>query len=119
MKSLTKTFKTKLDKSGDASSTAAEFTFDGVTEDQIAALAMRSLVIMRQADYRTAGQVPATDTVEVAQLLKRQPGGFQVTPESVAKRFSVDANKYTEVLQALGVADLEIKKLVAKKFDHK
>ena len=77
---------------------------------------MRPVVIMQQAVYRTVKQVPATDSINVADLLKRQPGGFQVTPESVAKRFSVDETKYTEMLLALGVHETEVRKLVAKKF---
>lgn len=116
MEKVNRTFKTSLTKDSDAVSTAAVFTFDGVTEAQLQELAMRSIVIMAQAQYRAAESVPVTDTVNVAKLLQRQPGGFTVTPDSVAKRFSTDATKYAEVLAALGVNEGEIKKLVAKKF---
>ena len=119
MKTVSHTFKTKLDKSSDAHTTIGTFDFTGVTDAQIEMLVMRPVVIMQQSVYRTVGKVPPTDTVNVAELLKRQPGGFQITPESIAKRAGADRGMYEKTLAALGIDQAQIKKLADEKFNAK
>lgn len=77
------TFKTKLDKSGNAVDTIANLNFDNCTPEQLHELAKRSVVIILQAQYRTAGTVPEVDEVDVAELFKRAPKG-KASPEKVA-----------------------------------
>lgn len=80
------TFKTRLAKGSDATVTQAVIDFTDVTNEQMEELATRSVVIASQAVYRTAGIVPATDTIRVADMLKRERGGFKQTPESIAAK---------------------------------
>lgn len=80
-------FKTRLAKGGDAHVTDATLVWDGVDDEQIKSLAARSIIIMAQAQYRAAGKVPPTDTINVADMLKREgKGGAKSTPESIAAR---------------------------------
>jgi len=78
------TFKTRLAKGGDVVITNAAIDFTDVTTEQMEELATRSIVIASQAVYRTAGIVPAHDTIKVSDMLKRERGGFKHTPQSVA-----------------------------------
>jgi len=80
------TFKTRLARGGEATSTSAMIDFTDVTTEQMEELATRSIVIAAQAVYRTAGIVPATDTIKVSEMLKRERGGFKATPESIAAK---------------------------------
>lgn len=80
-------FKTRLTKGGDAHVTNATLVWDGVGDEQIKALAARSLIIMAQAQYRAAGKVPESDTINVADMLKRErAAGGKSTPESIAAK---------------------------------
>ena len=84
----TMTFKTRLAKGGDPVVTEAEINWEGVTEAQKELLAARSVIIMAQATYRTSGVIPNKDTLNVSDLLKREKGGFKVTPESMVARIN-------------------------------
>ncbi|HET6682112.1 MAG TPA: hypothetical protein VFG75_00300 [Gaiella sp.] len=111
-------FKTRIGgKNSVPVKTAATFDFEGVTDEQRIELEMRSIVIMRQADYRKNEHVPAEDTVKVAELLKRQPGGFKLTPESAVKFAMKDEQNYRATLAGLGVSKGEIEKLVKAKIN--
>jgi len=81
-----KTFKTRLVAGGDVVTTNATINWDGVTDEQLKSLAMRSVVIATQDVYRTAGHVPSTDTIDVAKMLTRERAAFKQTPESMAAR---------------------------------
>lgn len=120
MDSIVRKFKTKLSKDDAApKETVGTFDFSGVTEEQKNEVMMRGLVIMAQAQYRKAQHVPATEKIMVAELLKRQPGGFTVTPESIANRAGKDETFYRNTLVALGIDAKQIDKLVAAKFANK
>ena len=83
------TFKTRLSAGADAVKTTAEISWDGVTTEQLQELAARSVIIAQQAVYRTSGIIPATDTIEVAALLKREKGALKLdTPEARAAAFT-------------------------------
>lgn len=82
------TFNTRLAKGADATQSTVTFDWSGVTDDQLRELATRSIVIATQAMYRTAEMVPKNDTVKVAELLKRERGGFKLTPETAIKKLA-------------------------------
>jgi hypothetical protein len=83
------TFKTRISKDGAVVSTAASINWEGVTKEQMQELASRSVIIAQQAIYRTSGVIPATDTIEVAALLKREKGTLKLdTPEARAAAFT-------------------------------
>ena len=83
------TFKTRLEKGADAVQTTADIEWSGITPEQMQQLASRSVVIMLQATYRIAGSIPTTDTVNVADLLKRERGVAKLdTPQARAAAFT-------------------------------
>ena len=58
-------------------------------QEQMQELASRSIIIAQQAVYRTSGVIPATDTIDVAALLKREKGAVKLdTPEARAAAFT-------------------------------
>ncbi len=103
---VTQEFKTRIAAGDEQHTTVAQFNFDGVTYDQLQALAMRSLVIGAQAIYRTAGHVPSTDTIKVADMLakERNAGGKVMSVEKLAgnisKMSAEDKAKMLALLQA-------------------
>jgi hypothetical protein len=100
---MSTTFKTRITKGGDAISTVATIDWSGVTDEQVQKLAERSVIIATQAMYRTAGKVPATDTIDVAKMLTRERGTFKSTPESiVAKVYKMTPEQRAQVLKLLG-----------------
>ena len=83
------TFKTRLVAKGVQFATNASLNWDGVTKEQMEELASRSIIIATQSMYRTAEHVPAKDSINVAELLKRERGGgFVATPENVLAKVS-------------------------------
>ncbi len=85
---LTLEFKTRIAKGGEAHKTIVEFDFSTATKEDVEKLAARSIVIALQANYRTAGVVPDTDTVDVGEFLSRERKPGKVTPESLAARIN-------------------------------
>ncbi len=83
---MDKVIKTRISKDSEPVETKLHINFDGVTEEQLHELAARSIIIATQAIYRTAGNVPATDAVDVMELLKRERKGAVATPENVANK---------------------------------
>lgn len=79
-------FKTRVKTGTDPRETTATLDWAGVTPEQLRELAVRSIVIAIQSTYRIAEVIPATDDVNVAKLLQRQPGGFKLTPETALKK---------------------------------
>lgn len=116
----TVTFKTKLDKDQPKESaveTAAELDWNNVTDEQLRELATAKIVIMQQAIYRAAESVPTTDTIIVADLLKRERGGgFKVTPESMAKRVTkMSDDDYAATLRQMGLDEKVIAGMLKKR----
>ena len=81
-----KLIKTRVSKGGDVHTTSLTIDFEGVTQMQMEELAARSIIIATQSMYRTAESVPATDTVVVADMLRRERKGATATPENVANK---------------------------------
>lgn len=99
-------FKTRISKGADAHETLCDLVWDDVTDEQLKALAERSIIIMVQSQYRTAGKVPATDTVNIADMLKRDRSGFKATPESIAKKVgSMTAEQKAQLIAMLTAGD--------------
>lgn len=90
-------FKTRLSKDGEQITTSATFNFDDVSMEQLQALALKTLVINAQAVYRTAGHVPHTDNIKVADMLAREraSGGKQPSVATLVKNIGKmsDADK--------------------------
>ena len=83
------TFKTRLEKGATATTTTAQVDWSGVSTEEVQGLAMRTIIIMMQAIYRTAGKVPSEDTIKVANILKRERTGVKLdTPEARAAAFT-------------------------------
>jgi hypothetical protein len=99
-------FKTRITAGDEQHVTIAEFDFTDVTNEQLQALAMRSLVIGAQAVYRTAGHVPPQDYIKVADMLAREraSGGRVMSVEKLAgnisKMSAADKAKMLALLQA-------------------
>lgn len=84
---MEKTIKTRLTKGANVHETKLVIDFTDVPQEQLEELAARSIIISTQANYRAAEVVPPTDTVNVAELLKRErTGGKKATPESIAAK---------------------------------
>lgn len=103
-------FKTRICAGGDAHTTIATFNMDGVTDEQLHELARKSLVIMVQSEYRIAGNVPATDTINVADMLNkpRATGGAVATPENTVKRIAKMSPEQRAEVMALLLAEERI-----------
>lgn len=97
----TVTFKTRLAAGGEQFTTVAIVDFTECTQEQIEELALRSVVIATQAIYRTIESVPMEDQIVVADLLKREKGGFKATPESLAKKIKTFTPEDRAALLAL------------------
>lgn len=87
---MTTTFKTRVSKSGTASTTVATVDWSGVTDEQLQSLALKTIVISQQAVYRTAGHVPATDTIIVADMLHvhRPVRVSAITPANIVAKIN-------------------------------
>lgn len=83
---MEKVIKTRVTKNGDAKETKLTVDFAGVTQEQLEELASRSIIITTQARYRIAGSVPDADTLNVADMLKRERAPAKQTPESLAAK---------------------------------
>ena len=83
-------FKTRITAGDEQHTTMAEFDFTNVSNEQLQALAMRSLVINAQSVYRTAGHVPHVDNIKVADMLakERATGGKPMSVEKLAGNIS-------------------------------
>jgi len=79
-------FKTRLSAASTAITTTATIDWKDVTDEQLKTLATRSVIIAQQAVYRSSEIIPTKDTIKVAELLKREKGGFKLTPENVGKK---------------------------------
>jgi hypothetical protein len=100
-------FKTRITKDSDVIETTADVNWDGVTNDQLKALALRSVIIGTQAMYRMGEYVPAIDEIVVVDMLKREKGGFKATPKSiVAKVNKMTPEQRAEILEQLMNADV-------------
>lgn len=112
-------FKTKLNKDADAITTKATVSWDGVTEDELKTLALRSLVIDQQAIYRVSGVIPATDNISIRALIDapKGTGGFKPTPENMAARISkMSKEDFQKSLELLGLDAKQVSKMVAAKY---
>ena len=89
--------KTAVDEDGDQKQTAVTVDFEGVSPEQIEALAARTLIITRQGAWRRAGSIPATDVILAKQAGTRQ--AFAETPDSIAARAAADP-EYRKTLMA-------------------
>lgn len=116
---LKKTFKTKLSANATESvQTEAVIDFEGVTQEELEALAAATVVINQQALYRTAGVIPKSDTISVRkQLDSPKGGGFKPTPEALSARINkMTAADYRATLEQLGLPEAQVDKMVSKKF---
>ena len=100
---MDRTFKTSMTKGSTRVETVATIDFAGVTQEQLEELAAASVIIMQQAIYR-AGSIPATDTIKVLELLKRERKAFVPTPENMlakaSKMTEAERQKLIELLSA-------------------
>ena len=64
-------FNTRIKKGGDKHITNAVINWDNVSDDVMKKLATKSIIIMAQSAYRDIGKVPATDTINVSNMMTR------------------------------------------------
>lgn len=93
--------KTRLNKD-EKEGTTSKVTIELDDDAALQKFALRSAGIAWQAIARAAGVIPATDTVKLSDLAKRQGGGFKATPESLANRIGkMSADDYRATLEKL------------------
>lgn len=108
------TFNTRIKKDGDKYPTTATISWDGVTDEMLRKLATKSIIIMAQSVYRSAENVPATDTINVVDLLKRERAARK--PISVLDAMAkMSDTEYVALLIQLGVDDATAKRMAAKR----
>lgn len=113
---------TRLTKDSDKQATVLTLDFAGATREQLIGLATSTLVIDWQAVQRTAGSIPAKDTVLVTEFLNRprQAGGFKATPENMAARINkMPREEYVQTLLNMGLDEKAAERLAKQKFDTK
>ena len=99
--------------------TVTELTinWDG-TDEQMRMFATRGVVIAAQAIMRATGDIPATLTVSVAELAKRERGGFamKATPENALRLIGkLDDAAMTTSLTQLGMSKSDIARILANR----
>jgi len=99
--------------------TVTELTinWDG-TDEQMRMFATRGVVIAAQAIMRATGDIPATLTVSVAELAKRERGGFamKATPENALRLIGkLDDAAMTTALTQLGMSKSDIARILANR----
>ena len=99
--------------------TVTELTinWDG-TDEQMRMFATRGVVIAAQAIMRATGDIPATLTVSVAELAKRERGGFamKATPENALRLIGkLDDAAMTTALLQLGMSKSDIARILANR----
>jgi len=99
--------------------TVTELTinWDG-TDEQMRMFATRGVVIAAQAIMRATGDIPATLTVSVADLAKRERGGFamKATPENALRLIGkLDDAAMTTALTQLGMSKSDIARILANR----
>jgi len=99
--------------------TVTELTinWDG-TDEQMRMFATRGVVIAAQAIMRATGDIPATLTVSVAELAKRERGGFamKATPENALRLIGkLDDAAMTTALLQLGMNKSDIARILANR----
>ena len=99
--------------------TVTELTinWDG-TDEQMRMFATRGVVIAAQAIMRSTGDIPATLTVSVAELAKRERGGFamKATPENALRLIGkLDDAAMTTALTQLGMSKSDIARILANR----
>ena len=102
--------KTRLAAGGVANETALEIVWDG-TDEQMRMFATRGVVIAAQSIMRATGDIPDTLTVSVAELAKRERGGFamKATPENALRLIGkLDDAAMTTALTQLGMSKSDI-----------
>lgn len=111
MERTTKTVTTKLSKNAPGQNTVLTIEWDSA--DDARKFAERAIIIAAQSRMRASESIPATLTVRVSDLAKRQAGFGPATPESTAARISaMDDAKYTAALTALGLDAKTIARMV-------
>ena len=115
-KTMTKC-KTRLAAGGVVNETALEIVWDG-TDEQMRMFATRGVVIAAQSIMRATGDIPDTLTVSVAELAKRERGGFamKATPENALRLLGkLDADAMTTALMQLGMGKSDIARILANR----
>lgn len=77
--------RTALDEDAAQQLTVFTVDWDGCTDQQVAALAARSLVIDRQRKWRKAKAIPGSDSVKVAELLISASGTIATKEGTLAQ----------------------------------
>jgi len=109
--------KTRLAAGGVANETALEIVWDG-TDEQMRMFATRGVVIAAQSIMRATGDIPDTLTVSVAELAKRERGGFamKATPENALRLIGkLDDAAMTTALTQLGMSKSDIARILANR----
>jgi len=110
--------KTRVDENA-TEKTVTELTinWDG-TDEQMRMFATRGVVIAAQSIMRSTGDIPDTLTVSVAELAKRERGGFamKATPENALRLLGkLDVNAMTTALTQLGMGKSDIARILANR----
>ena len=97
------TCKTKLDKSAtERTTTRLKLDWSNVEVDQLRELATKAVIIVLQAEWRPAGEIPKEASVAVAELLNRgrKPRATMAPAAAAAKAVEKLSDAELEALEA-------------------
>lgn len=93
--------RTALDEDAAQQVTVLTIDWDGSTDQQVAALAARSIVIDRQRKWRKAKDIPGADSVKVSELLVSASGTIATKESTAAQAKTLSLQDQEELIKQL------------------
>lgn len=108
------TVKCRVDENSEKHECVVSIEWDDASAERT--FAARGAIIAAQSIMRATGDIPATYSVKISELAKRERGGFAMKPTAEnAKRLlgKLPNDEFANALRAMGVSERDVQRMLA------